>query len=101
MNPGFEDRIMVSPAVREWVGKLTEDVRDTAEELAPFLTGHLESAIEAVVEFDGSRGRWVGRVVSKDFKTIWNEFGTKHSRAKPFLRTALTRRLPGARTISR
>lgn len=103
LDPGFEAQVLRSSDTRELLRPLTEEARDRAERHAARRKGYLVEGITAeVVVESGDRGPgfsgagYVGRVVSHDFKSVWLEYGTRRTRAQPFLVPALAETLPGA-----
>lgn len=87
-NPRFIAEIAHGAEVKRILENKTEAVAAEAKRFAAKgATGDLEEGIEPTVR-RGPTG-WFGRVVSKDFKTHWFEFGTVKMQKRPFLRTAL------------
>jgi hypothetical protein len=85
-NPDFEDEWHASSEALELVKGIAEEAAPIAESLAPERTGNLADSIEAqagVVD-----GKATGRVVAKDFKAGWWEFGHE-GKDQPFLRPAM------------
>lgn len=99
-NPAFETELMASPMMRGFAGKLAELVAVSARAKAPIRLGILREGIEdETYRDDGSlttAGGWVGRVSSRDWKTMLIEHGTRRMRARPFLMPALIETLPDA-----
>lgn len=92
MNPDFEREVLASnPALATMLLPLVQRVEASAKEHARRLTGHLADGIEGMVgiDFVGGMPRMIGRVISKDFKTVWHEKGTRKMSAHPFLEPAL------------
>lgn len=85
-NPRVEGVIARSPAVARAVEATANAIRDQARENAPVRTGALRDSIETVTGVD-ERGAFA-RVVVRDFKGGWLEFGTERTRAQPYLRPA-------------
>lgn len=108
-EPGFEAQILRSSSMRDLLRGLGEQVLAHAESSAAFRKGYLREGITLEVGINAGRGdggrfvagdRYTARVVSHDFKTVWLEYGTRRTRAQPFLVPALVAVLPGA-TIAR
>lgn len=57
-----------------------------AKELAPVLSGDYRNGIEAAGPGIGPHGTMVARVIGKDFKSGWIEFGTSRIGAQACLR---------------
>lgn len=92
MNPNFERELLASnPALAAMLLPLVERVEASAKAHARRLTGHLADGIEGTVgvAFIDGTPRMIGRVISKDFKTVWHEKGTRKMSAHPFLAPAL------------
>lgn len=92
MNPTFERDVLArNPALALMLEPLVRRVEASAKRHARRLSGNLADGIEGMVGttiVDGI-SRMIGRVVSKDFKTIWHEKGTRKMSAHPFLEPAL------------
>lgn len=84
LDPGFEKAILRDDWVKEELRQRTEEMASKAKTITK--SKSIRKGIEAVVEFEN--GRWVGRVIAKDFKSGWFEFGTVKMRARPFLAPA-------------
>lgn len=99
-NPAFEPELMASAKMRAFAQALAELVAGSAKLKAPKRLGILAGDIEATtVRDDGNlttAGGWIGRVESRDWKTMLIEHGTRRMRARPFLMPALIESLPGA-----
>lgn len=93
-NPGFEEAYLESTEALELVLELAEAGAAIAKDLAPEREGFIKDDIEAnagVVD-----GVATGRINSRDFKSHWHEFGTRHHGATPFLRPAAEQVTGGA-----
>ena len=86
-DPGFEAALLRSDGVRDVLEDLVADAADTADGLAPYLTGDLASSIygDVALTEDG----WTGRVGATDFKAAWFEEGADGVSPRPFLRPAV------------
>lgn len=94
-NPAFEAELLGSSELVAGLTALTNEAAEAAKLFVPRRLGFLSDSIEVVVGF--SEGRIVGRVVAKDFKAGFYEFGTRTMPAGvPFLRPGLAAALPGA-----
>lgn len=71
------------PQVKAGLARAAETIKDVAYATAPFETGHYRDSLEVEV-FDEGRVR----VIAKDFKSNWIEFGTLHWPAHATLRKA-------------
>lgn len=92
LNPDFErDLLARNPALATMLTPLVKAVEASAKSHARRLTGHLAEGIEGMVGVAVIEGtpRMIGRVISKDFKTVWHEKGTRKMHAHPFLEPAL------------
>lgn len=89
------DQIFREPTMKVFLAELGEAVAARARILAPFLSGDLRNSIEVEVVFEA--GRWICRVVARDFKGGWWEFGTEKRPAEPYLWPALLEVLAAAR----
>lgn len=87
MNPHFEKEVQASDGVRDFLANLVPDIARDARELVAVDTGDLRDSIEGEVG-TSDRGGHMGRVVAKDFKAAWEEFGTSRQSERPFLRPA-------------
>lgn len=85
-NPGFEEEYLASDEALEFVLGLAERGVAIAKDLAPVRDGFIKDDIEA--EAGMVDGVATGRINSKDFKSHWHEFGTRHHGPTPFLRPA-------------
>lgn len=94
-DPLFEERLVTSPMVRDWLEELGKAAVPEVQRRAPERLGFLKRDIGFVIEL--VNGRLVLRVVSADFKSSWHERGTSRTPARPFLRPGVQAALPGAR----
>lgn len=85
-NPGFEEEWLASEDALEFVGALADEGAAIAKDLAPEREGFIKDDIEG--EAGIVDGVATGRINSKDFKSHWHEFGTRHHGPTPFLRPA-------------
>jgi hypothetical protein len=92
----FADRLVTSPFVRDWLEDLGKAAVPEVQRRAPERLGHLKRDIVFLVEVDARRGL-VLRVVARDFKSGWYEFGTARTPARPYLRPGVAAALPGAK----
>lgn len=90
-NPKFADEWQASEDAVALGLRYAEAAAPLARNAAPKLSGDLEDSIVAVAGVVD--GQATGRLVAKDFKAHWLEFGTRRSdsggRAQPFLRPAM------------
>jgi len=100
LRPDFERAILRSTDVEGFLQELADEAAEYAKDSAAYRSGHLEGGIEAQVVLSDDSGGLVGRVVSKDFKSLWLELGTRRTRAQPYLLPALEAVVPGV-NISR
>lgn len=85
-NPNFEAEYLASDEALAFVDGIAKDAAPRAQAYAPKRTENLAESIEAEAGFvDGVA---TGRVVAKDFKAGWWEFGHE-GRSQPFLRPAM------------
>lgn len=109
LRPDFERAILSTSEIETFLTELVGEGADLAKKSAAYRTGHLAGGIEGQVLIPQDRdaaGRfkpgagYVGRVVAADFKALWLEYGTKNTRAQPFLIPTLEALVPGS-TITR
>lgn len=94
-DPTFEPELYVSPVAKDVIDEATAAVADAARDYVPKRLGFLKAGIKTVFGFN--EARYVGRVVSTDFKAGWYEFGYRSKpNGEPYLRPALALVLPGA-----
>lgn len=90
-HPAFERELLRSIEMRRVIEHRTEAVAERASEIAAddprTVADDLHRMIEAEVEIDAHGAH--GRVVSKNFKGHWYEFGASGVPARPYLRPAL------------
>lgn len=92
LNPDFERDVLArNPALALLLEPIVRRVEASAKGHARRLTGHLADGIEGTVGVAIINGipTMIGRVISKDFKTVWHEKGTRKMHAHPFLAPAL------------
>lgn len=98
LDPDFETAILRSEGLRAYLTPLVEAGVAIAKDRFPRRLGYLEDSVEGVVGVDRVRDetgnfsgepRMIGRIIAKDFKVIWSEFGTVKLPKRPGLRPAI------------
>lgn len=90
-NPKFAEEAKALPGMANKLQQICDQVARRARELAPDdpRTGapdlHTEIETDVKLTSDG----WKGRVLDKNFKAAWYEFGTVRQNPRPYLRPAL------------
>lgn len=86
-NPNFADEWAASEDALALADQYAQAAAPLAAAGAPRDRGDLAESVEAVSGFVD--GKATGRVIAKDFKAGWKEWGTRREPAQPFLRPAM------------
>lgn len=85
-NPQCIPMIKRSKDLQDSLGSAANKIADTAKSIAPVRTGAYRDSIEGI---DGlEKSEVLGRVIAKDFKAHWIEFGTTDTPTFAVLRKA-------------
>lgn len=95
VNPAFEPELLRGPFGIALIAEATTAVEAAAKRLVPVRLGFLRDSITSVTG-PGPTGGLIGRVVAKDFKAHWYEFGSRRTPAIHYLAGGLAAALPGA-----
>lgn len=85
-NPLFPGQLLRSTILLDDLEEQAQEIADAAKELAPVLSGAYRDGLVGVAGQDG--GEVQGRVVGRDFKSGWIEFGTSDTPAFAPIRRA-------------
>ena len=87
-NPTFEHDLVNSDGVRSMLEGLGH-LQGEAQSRARRRKNYLAKGIEYVVGYDDARDSIIGRLLGKDFKTGWYEFGSARTPKDAMLRSTV------------
>lgn len=101
MDPHFIDELKRGTSMKDALQEVADDVKDNVQEIAKaeaYDQGDYHDGIEAIAG-PHENGEMAARVIGKDFKTGWIEFGTERQSPRAPLRRGLEKRV-GAENVT-